>query len=208
MFSCVEHMHTFAYMLSKSPLFPPYHFPLCSFSPSCTLLPALICSAFHLGRGLWVQRQRESRGRGEGGVATRGHEEREEPESPYLRWYAACTHRGHCSVEAPVISLRSVWPSFFCSSFPPPCSLTSCSSRQKISTHRGADGSEGLGWIFPDRLSVPMSSGLRVFACTCWQNMNPCIARRQSRTGRVKEREKGARTSGPHDETMRLWQRP
>lgn len=113
MFSCVEHMHTFAYMLSKSPLFPPYHFPLCSFSPSCTLLPALICSAFHLGRGLWVQRQRESRGRGEGGVATRGHEEREEPESPYLRWYAACTHRGHCSVEAPVISLRSVWPSFF-----------------------------------------------------------------------------------------------
>lgn len=124
MFSCFDHMHTFAYMLSKSPLFPPYHFPLCSFSPSCTLLPDLICSAFHLSRGLWVQRQRETRGRGAGGVATRGNKEREEARIALSEMIGCIyTHRGHCSVEAPVISLGSVWPSFFLLLLPSPLLL-------------------------------------------------------------------------------------
>lgn len=69
-------MHTVAHMLSKPSLFPLLiTFLFCFSLPA--LLPALISSPFHLGKGLRAQRQREQARRKEG-AATRGHEKGEE----------------------------------------------------------------------------------------------------------------------------------
>lgn len=53
---------------------PPYHFPLCCFSLSCSLLPALISPPFHLWAGLLGP----AAARRKDGATTAGHESREE----------------------------------------------------------------------------------------------------------------------------------
>lgn len=50
MFSRVDHMLTFAYMPSKSPLFPSYRFPFCGFP-----LPALSYLALSALPFIWAE---------------------------------------------------------------------------------------------------------------------------------------------------------
>lgn len=189
MFSCTDHMHTFAYKQSKSPLFSPYHFLL--FFPFLHSLtcPYRLCHSSGQ-RPLSAKRKRRKRA---GRVATRGHEEGGGQnrliwdDTPHVHTQGPLFSRGPCDQPQERVA-------FFlsCSSFHPPCPpappLPLPPGWQE--TTAGANSSGGLGWIFPDRLSVPMSSGLLVFACTCWQNMNPRVARRHWRTGRFEERGK------------------
>lgn len=206
-------MHTFAYMLSKPPLFPPYHFPLLFFpflhSLTC---PYLLCLSSGQRppsaktKRKW--RKRSRRGSNKGAWAGRAGQNRliwddtshVQTQGPLFGAFAA---------ETPVISLMSVWPSFILAPpfiSPPPLFLPPClpaSADRRFPPTAGPMAPGGLGWIFPDRLSVPMSSGLRVVACACWQNMNPGVARRQSRTGRFGKRGKKVRTHLGH--MMKPW---
>lgn len=169
-------MHIFAYMLSKPPLFPPYHFPLLFFpflhSLTC---PYLLC----LSSGQRPpstktkkrQRKRSRRGSNKGAWAGRGGQNR-------LIWddmshtgaivQRFCS-RGPCDQPHERVALFHSCSSFhpLPSSFLAPLSF--CISRQEISTHRGADGSGGTQLDFPRQAVCfneqrPASGCLRMLA--------------------------------------------
>lgn len=100
-------MHTAAHSLSKPSLFPPLSLPSLLFFPSCTLLPALISSPFHLGRGLWAREtkrteEEERRSSNKGAWEERGDEEKRRVLSVMVHTHTyAHTHRGHCSAVLP-----------------------------------------------------------------------------------------------------------
>lgn len=83
-------MHTVAPMLSKPSLFPSLSLPSLLFFPSCTLLPALISSPFHLGKGPLSTRDKENRGgrkkqQLQGGMRRERRRGETEGRLPYLR---------------------------------------------------------------------------------------------------------------------------
>lgn len=100
-------MHTFGYMLSKPPVFPPYHFPLLFF-PFLHSLTCLYLLCFSSGqrppsaKTKTKRRKRRRRGSNKGAWAGRGGQNR-------LIWHDTShvhTHRGHCS--AP-LRQRPLW---------------------------------------------------------------------------------------------------
>lgn len=97
-------------MLSKAALFALLSLSSLLFFPSCTPLPALISSLFHLGRGLRGREKQSEQRRRKEGAATRGHEKREEMRRN-REWVALSemlhTHRSLCSevlLRSPVIT--------------------------------------------------------------------------------------------------------
>lgn len=198
MLPCTDRMHTFGFKQSKSPLFSPYHFLL--FFPFLhSLLPALIGSAFHLGRGLWVQREsrgKEQEGLQQGGTRRGGGQNRLIwDDMPHVHTQGPLFSRGPCDQPQERVA-------FFlsCSSFHPPPVFLRRADRRPPRGPIALGGSVDFPWqaVCSDE-QRPASVCMHVLA----KYESP-----RSQTP-VKNREvwgkgKGACTSGPHDETMRL----